>query len=82
VADLRFNDPENQKDDFLTAAELAEWLKVRKNTIYMWVSRREIPFVKLPGNTTRFRKRKIEAWLNKRLCQGKGAGRGIYLDAA
>ncbi len=45
---------------FLTAAELAEWLRVSRNTIYTWVSRREVPLVKLPGNTTRFPRAAIE----------------------
>jgi len=44
----------SQVESLLTAAELSEWLRVKKNTIYIWVSRREVPFVKLPGNTTRF----------------------------
>ena len=38
-----------QMDELIMADELAEILKVRKNTLYVWVSRREIPFVKLPG---------------------------------
>jgi excisionase family DNA binding protein len=59
---------------------MAERLRVRKNTIYAWVTRREIPFVKLPGNTTRFPKRAVEVWLQKRLASGKSLEKGIYLE--
>ncbi len=44
----------HESDALLTAEEVAARLRVRKNTIYIWVARREIPFVKLPGDTTRF----------------------------
>jgi len=67
-------------NEMLTAEEIARRLKVRKNTIYAWVTRREIPFVKLPGNTTRFRLSTIEAWLSKRASKGKSLSRGIYLE--
>jgi len=69
-------------EELLTAKDVAKLLKVRVNTIYVWVSRREIPFEKLPGNTTRFRPSAIEAWLSKRSAKGKGLGRGYYLEAA
>ena len=71
----------SQVESLLTAAELSEWLRVKKNTIYIWVSRREVPFVKLPGNTTRFPRKAIEEWLKKRISSGKGLSRGIYLEA-
>ncbi len=67
-------------NEMVTAEEMASRLKVRKNTIYAWVTRREIPFVKLPRNTTRFHLSAIEAWLAKRASKGKMLSRGIYLD--
>ena len=70
----------HETNELLTADEIAKRLKVRKNTIYVWVTRREIPFVKLPGNTTRFRLSDIEAWLVKRASKGKSLSRGIYLE--
>lgn len=70
-----------QVESLLTAAELSEWLRVKRNTIYIWVSRREVPFVKLPGNTTRFPREAIEKWLRKRISSGKGLSRGTYLEA-
>jgi len=66
-------------DELLTAKQVSEWLRVHQNTIYVWVTRREIPFLKLPGNTTRFPRIKIETWLQKRFANGKLLERGIYL---
>jgi len=70
----------HERNELLTAEEVATRLRVRKNTIYVWVARREIPFVKLPGDTTRFPRILIEAWLMKRSSKGKLLSRGIYLD--
>ena len=65
---------------FLTAEELSKLLKVRKNTLYVWASRREIPFVRLPGNTTRFPLAVVTAWLLKRTAKGQSLSRGVYLE--
>ncbi len=66
-------------EELLTAKQVSGWLKVHQNTIYAWVTRREIPFVKLPGNTTRFPRQRVESWLQKRLASGKSLEKGIYL---
>ena len=66
-------------DDLLTAEDLAKVFQVRKKTIYVWVSRRQIPFVKLPGDTTRFPRSAIETWLVKRLSKRKALDKGVYL---
>ena len=71
----------HERNELLTAEEVATRLRVRKNTIYVWVARREIPFVKLPGDTTRFPRILIETWLMKRSSKGKLLSKGIYLDA-
>ena len=68
-------------EELITAKEVARLLCVSKNTIYVWVSRREIPFEKLPGNTTRFRPSALEAWLKARASKGRGLSRGVYLEA-
>jgi len=72
--------PNSKSDALLTADEVAVRLRVRKNTIYIWVARREIPFVKLPGDTTRFPRILIDTWLMKRSSKGKTLPRGIYLE--
>ena len=66
-------------DELLTAEELAKTLKVRRKTLYVWVSRRAIPFVKLPGNVTRFPRGEVQAWLAKRMSKGKSIEKGVYL---
>ena len=67
-------------ENFLTAKDLACLFNVRLNTIYVWVARREIPFIKLPGDVTRFPKKEVEDWLKKRTAKGKGVGQGVYLN--
>lgn len=69
-------------EELLTAEDLSKMFRVRKKTIYCWVSRRQIPFVKLPGDTTRFHPSAIQTWLAKREAKGKGLSRGCYLEPA
>ena len=52
----------NGSDEFLTVEELAERLKIAPGTIYNWVSRGEIPYVKI-GRAVRFRRADIDAWI-------------------
>lgn len=66
-------------DEFLTAEDLSKLLRIHKNTLYSWVTRREIPFVKLPGDTTRFSREAIEKWLEKRSAKGKQLDKGVYI---
>jgi len=61
------------------ANDVSKYLGVTITTVYRWVSRREIPFIKLPDGT-RFRRASIEAWLARRSCSGKGVKRGVYLE--
>jgi len=42
--------------------ELAEYLGVKKWTLYTWVSQRRIPFVKC-GRLTKFDLRDIDKWI-------------------
>lgn len=48
----------------LTVPELSDYLKIKRSTIYNWVMKQKIPFVKL-GSCVRFRPREIEVWLAK-----------------
>ena len=45
--------------------EAAKLLGIQPATIYTWVSRRKIPFVKV-GGALRFRPSALEAWLQER----------------
>lgn len=67
------------EDNLLTAEELAKRFGVRRKTLYAWVARREIPFVRLPGNTTRFPAKQVQAWLEKRSSKGRPLDKATYL---
>lgn len=45
--------------------ELADYLKLKKQTIYNWLSARKISGIKV-GGVWRFDRREIEAWLRSR----------------
>lgn len=49
----------------MTIEDLAEYLKVTRRTIYEWLKRDKIPALKLVGQW-RFRKEKIDAWLENK----------------
>ena len=46
--------------------ELSTLLKVKKGTLYHWVYRKKIPFIRLSERVVRFRLSEITAWLNDR----------------
>jgi excisionase family DNA binding protein len=48
----------------MTIEELASYLRVTRRTIYDWLKHNKIPAVKLIGQW-RFRKEKIDAWIQK-----------------
>lgn len=49
-------------DKLLTIDELAEYLTVKKSTIYQWVHLRLIPHMKV-GRLLRFKEEDIKKWL-------------------
>lgn len=51
---------------YLTYAEASELIGVKIGTLYAWVSRRMIPFVRLSPRVVRFRRADIDAWLQER----------------
>ena len=63
-----------------TAEEMSQYLRVHKETIYRWVTRRQIPFVMLPRGV-RFKKEAVDRWLAKRSSLGRPLKRGVYLEA-
>jgi excisionase family DNA binding protein len=51
--------------EWLTAAELADYLKMSRKAIFAMVARREIPFSKLGKRRLRFSKAEIDAMLEE-----------------
>lgn len=54
--------------EVMTIEELAAYLDIAESTLYKKVSTREIPFAKF-GNTLRFTKVSIDAWLARNTTQ-------------
>ena len=51
--------------ELLTVDEIAEYLRVKKRTIYDWVKKGKIPAIKTVGQW-RFKKDRIDSWLESR----------------
>jgi excisionase family DNA binding protein len=49
--------------ELMTVDEIADYLRVKKRTIYEWLKKGKIPAVKTVGQW-RFKKDKIDAWLD------------------
>ncbi len=58
---LRQNSKSND-NELMTVEELADYLKVKKSSIYDKVHTKSIPFLK-HGNTLRFRRKHVDLWL-------------------
>jgi len=54
------------KDRIMTLEEVAEYLRVKPQTIYTWAQEKKIPAAKL-GKEWRFRKSMIDNWFNQRI---------------
>lgn len=52
-------------ENIMTLEEVANYLKLKPQTIYIWAQKGNIPAVKL-GKEWRFRKDVIDEWLNQR----------------
>jgi len=53
------------RKELLDSEEAAEYLGIKKTTLYEWKAQRKIPFVKV-GGFLRFRRTDLEKWLEKR----------------
>lgn len=56
----------DSNDTIMTLEEVAEYLRVRPQTIYTWAQEKKIPAAKL-GKEWRFRKSMIDKWFNDRI---------------
>lgn len=56
----------NNDDKIMTLEEVAEYLRVKPQTIYTWAQEKKIPAAKL-GKEWRFRKSIIDHWFNEHI---------------
>ena len=47
---------------FMDIKTLSEYLNIKTSTLYAWVSRKRIPYIKI-GGLIRFRKEEIDPWV-------------------
>ena len=57
-------------EQLLTPKHLAELLQVKLSTVFKWTHFGYIPYIKM-GDLIRFREKRIEQWLDKRLRKGR-----------
>jgi excisionase family DNA binding protein len=60
----RKTDGEDATPDFMTAAEVAAWLRVGLSTIYAWTASGRIPCVKFNG-VVRFQRNQLNGWMQQ-----------------
>ena len=53
----------DDNDKIMTLEEVAEYLRVKPQTIYTWAQEKKIPAAKL-GKEWRFRKSMVDKWFN------------------
>lgn len=54
-----------EKKIFIGIKELSEYLDIKANTLYSWVSMRKIPYIKM-GRLVRFDLKEIDKWIDKK----------------
>jgi excisionase family DNA binding protein len=57
-------DGEEAAPDFMTAAEVAAWLRVGLSTLYGWTASGRIPYVKFNG-VVRFQRNQLTGWMQQ-----------------
>ena len=62
---------------YMTYKSLAEFLNVPVDTLYCWVSRREIPHTRVGARVVRFRRDEIERWLEAKSVAPHAGGRVV-----
>jgi excisionase family DNA binding protein len=55
-------------EELFTADELSKHLLVNKQTIYNWVAKKKVPYIKLGGKLIRFKMSHVKDWLLKNRC--------------
>ena len=65
--------------DLMTVEEVAQYLRLKPQTIYKWAQEKRIPAVKL-GEEWRFRKRILDEWLDSQIVQNRSGAAGKTQD--
>lgn len=53
-------------EELLTLAEVADYLKLKRQTVYNWVKQCKIPAFKI-GKEWRFKKSMLEDWIDQKI---------------
>lgn len=56
----------NRNEQYMTAEQVCDWLKINKNYLYRMVGGYEFPVITLGHQTRRYNKDEIEKWLDIR----------------
>jgi excisionase family DNA binding protein len=56
----------DDKDEIMTLEEVAQYLRLKPQTIYSWAQEKKIPAAKL-GKEWRFKKSIIDRWFNQHI---------------
>lgn len=56
----------NPQNDIMTLEEVAEYLRLKPQTIYLWAQEKKIPAAKL-GKEWRFRRSVVDKWFNRHM---------------
>ena len=65
------------KDQFLTVKEAAELLRVSKSQVYLLISQKRFPYIRLSPRRIVIRESDLEAWVDAK--KEEGIGDGWYL---
>ena len=68
----------SRRNYLMNVEELAEYLRLRKQTIYNWLHKKKIAGIKV-GRVWRFDKREIDKWLKSRRIKTHLLGR-VWLE--
>lgn len=64
IADALEKEDDLPDNRLWTLPDAAKYLQVAESTLYVWVSRKTIPYVKV-GRKTHFRKADLDKWVEK-----------------
>ena len=56
----------NPENDIMTLEEIAAYLRLKPQTIYLWAQEKKIPAAKL-GKEWRFRRSVVDKWFNQHM---------------